>query len=102
MVEGVEEAEELLALRNDNAHRERRFYGASADREIVKEPVYDVKVLLSAAATMRASISGQNSNSKSSESANPPLMSPSCRWPRFQSGSGKAVSCGEEKCVPPL
>ena len=35
--------EELLALRNDNAHRERRFYGASADKEIVKEPVYDVK-----------------------------------------------------------
>ena len=30
--------EELLALRNDNAHRERRFYGASADKEIVKEP----------------------------------------------------------------
>ncbi len=26
--------EELLALRNDNAHRERRFYGASADKEI--------------------------------------------------------------------
>jgi len=37
--------EELLSLRNDNAHRERRFYGASADKEIVKEPVYDVKVL---------------------------------------------------------
>ena len=37
--------EELLALRNDNAHRERRFYGASADKEILKEPVYDVKVL---------------------------------------------------------
>ena len=37
--------EELLALRNDNAHRERRFYGASADKEIVKEPVYDVKIL---------------------------------------------------------
>jgi hypothetical protein len=37
--------EELLALRNDNAHRERRFYGASADKEIVKEPIYDVKVL---------------------------------------------------------
>jgi hypothetical protein len=37
--------EELLALRNDNAHRERRFYGASADKEIVKEPVYDAKVL---------------------------------------------------------
>ena len=28
--------EELLALRNDNAHRERRFYGAAADKEIVK------------------------------------------------------------------
>ena len=37
--------EELLELRNDNAHRERRFYGASADKEIIKEPVYDVKVL---------------------------------------------------------
>ena len=37
--------EELLVLRNDNAHRERRFYGASADKEIVKEPVYDVKIL---------------------------------------------------------
>lgn len=37
--------EELLTLRNDNAHRERRFYGAAADKEIVKEPVYDVKVL---------------------------------------------------------
>jgi hypothetical protein len=37
--------EELLALRNDNAHRERRFLGSSADREIVKEPVYDVKTL---------------------------------------------------------
>ena len=35
--------EELLTLRNDNAHRERRFNGSSADREIVKEPVYDVK-----------------------------------------------------------
>ena len=37
--------EELIELRNDNAHRERRFYGASADKEIVKEPLYDVKVL---------------------------------------------------------
>ena len=42
---GKKRYEELLALRNDNAHRERRFYGASADKEIVKEPVYDVKVL---------------------------------------------------------
>jgi hypothetical protein len=37
--------EELIALRDGNAHRERRFLGSSADREIVKEPVYDVKVL---------------------------------------------------------
>ena len=37
--------EELIALRNDNAHRERRFLGSSADRELVKEPVYDVKTL---------------------------------------------------------
>jgi hypothetical protein len=37
--------EELLALRDGNAHRERRFYGSSADKEIVKEPVYDVRSL---------------------------------------------------------
>ena len=37
--------EELLALRNDNAHRARRFYGSSADKDFVKESVYDVKVL---------------------------------------------------------
>jgi hypothetical protein len=37
--------EELLALRNENSHRERRFYGSAADKEIVKEPVYDVKSL---------------------------------------------------------
>lgn len=37
--------EELVALRNDNAHRERRFCGASADKEIVKEPIYDVRIL---------------------------------------------------------
>ena len=37
--------EELISVRNDNAHRERRFYGGAADREIVKEPVYDVKAL---------------------------------------------------------
>lgn len=35
----------VLALRNHTAHRERRFYGASADKEIVKEPVYGVRVL---------------------------------------------------------
>lgn len=37
--------EELVSLRNDNASRERRFLGSAADRELVKEPVYDVKVL---------------------------------------------------------
>ena len=37
--------EELIALRDGNAHRERRFYGATADKEIVKEPVDDVKAL---------------------------------------------------------
>jgi hypothetical protein len=37
--------DELIALRNDNAHRERRYFGASADKEVVKEPIYDVKVL---------------------------------------------------------
>ena len=31
--------EELIELRNENAHRERRFLGSSADRELVKEPV---------------------------------------------------------------
>lgn len=41
--------EELIALRNENAHRERRFYGSSAERELVKEPVYDIKVLDKAA-----------------------------------------------------
>jgi predicted esterase len=37
--------EELIALRNDNSSRERRFLGSMADKEIVKEPVYDVKAL---------------------------------------------------------
>lgn len=37
--------EELLTLRNENAHRERRFYGATADKELVREPVYDVRSL---------------------------------------------------------
>jgi hypothetical protein len=37
--------EELLSLRDGNAHRERRFLGAAADREIIKEPIYDVRVL---------------------------------------------------------
>jgi hypothetical protein len=37
--------EELIDLRNENAHRERRFLGTAADRGLVKEPVYDVKTL---------------------------------------------------------
>jgi hypothetical protein len=37
--------EELITLRDGNAHRERRFFGSAADKEIVKEPVYDVKTL---------------------------------------------------------
>lgn len=36
---------ELVDLRNDNARRERRFYGSAGDRELVREPVYDVKTL---------------------------------------------------------
>ena len=37
--------EELIELRNDNARRERRFFGSMADKEVVREPVYDVKSL---------------------------------------------------------
>ncbi|MBK9243005.1 MAG: hypothetical protein IPL75_22700 [Acidobacteria bacterium] len=37
--------EELIALRDNNAHRERRFLGSMADKELVKEPVYDVRAL---------------------------------------------------------
>ena len=37
--------EELIALRNENGHRERRFYGSMADKELVKEPMYDVRAL---------------------------------------------------------
>lgn len=33
---------ELVNLRDENARRERRFYGSDAGREVVKEPVYDV------------------------------------------------------------
>jgi hypothetical protein len=37
--------EELLALRNKNAEKETRFYGANADKSKEFEPVYDVKKL---------------------------------------------------------
>jgi hypothetical protein len=30
--------DELIALRNENAHRERRFYGATADKDLVRDP----------------------------------------------------------------
>lgn len=36
---------ELVALRNENAVRSRRYFGANADKETVTEPVYDVKKL---------------------------------------------------------
>jgi hypothetical protein len=36
---------ELLALRNQNAVKETRFYGANADKNKEVEPVYDVKAL---------------------------------------------------------
>lgn len=36
---------ELVDLRNDNARRERRFYGTAGDKELVREPVYDIKTL---------------------------------------------------------
>lgn len=36
---------ELVALRNENSATKRRFIGAHADKEIVTEPVYDVKAL---------------------------------------------------------
>jgi hypothetical protein len=34
---------ELVSLRNDNANTERRYYGSGGDKEVVKEPTYDVK-----------------------------------------------------------
>ena len=36
---------ELVGLRNENAHNERRYLGANADKVIEKTPVYDVKKL---------------------------------------------------------
>lgn len=36
---------ELVALRNQNAEKETRFYGANADKQVEKAPVYDVKKL---------------------------------------------------------
>ncbi len=36
---------ELVALRNENAHRERRFMGMGGDKVLEKVPVYNVKAL---------------------------------------------------------
>lgn len=36
---------ELISLRNENSATSRRYLGAHADKETVKEPVYDVKAL---------------------------------------------------------
>lgn len=37
--------DELVGLRNSNAHRERLYYGANQDKERVTEPLYDPKAL---------------------------------------------------------
>jgi hypothetical protein len=42
--------EEVIELRNDNPHRERRFLGSAVDRELVKEPVYDIKTIVASGA----------------------------------------------------
>ena len=36
---------ELVALRNENSATTKRFFGADADKESLREPVYDVKGL---------------------------------------------------------
>jgi hypothetical protein len=36
---------ELVALRDRNSAKERHIYGANAERDIVKDPVYDPKQL---------------------------------------------------------
>lgn len=36
---------ELVNLRNQNAEKETRFYGANADKQVEKVPTYDVKAL---------------------------------------------------------
>jgi hypothetical protein len=36
---------ELVSLRNENSATTRRYLGAHADKETVKEPTYNVKVL---------------------------------------------------------
>lgn len=36
---------ELVTLRNENSQSERRYYGANADKQVDKTPVYDIKEL---------------------------------------------------------
>lgn len=36
---------ELVALRDENSHTVTRRYGLGGDKDVTKEPVYDVKVL---------------------------------------------------------
>lgn len=36
---------ELVQLRNENGHSERRYFGANADKQTERLPVYDVKKL---------------------------------------------------------
>ena len=46
----------LVALRNQNAVKETRFYGANADKDKLVEPVYDVKKLDRLVATIAGEI----------------------------------------------
>lgn len=36
---------ELVSLRNENSATTRRYYGTAGDKEITRDPTYDVKVL---------------------------------------------------------
>ena len=36
---------ELVGLRDENSKKERRFFGSNAEREVVTEPLYNVKEL---------------------------------------------------------
>jgi hypothetical protein len=42
---------ELVSLRDQNAEKSTRFYGANADRAVEKTPVYDASRLLARART---------------------------------------------------
>ena len=93
--------EELLALRNDNAHRERRFYGASADKEIVKEPVYDVKVstVSSRAWHERFVCSSRRSRRRTRRRPSKPTIRMTPRWASCPEGKTVFVGKSEGRAV---